>query len=166
MRFISKLLLPIVLMMHPLCYALEADRKEPIHFTAGAIEWDQLSHTGTFKDNVSFTQGSTQLFASRGCTKGDDNNQFEEVMLYGDTKQQAHFITIPKPNEKQVDAYADKMVYLPQKKVIQLFGKVYITQGRYHFSAPYLEYNIEKKKIISHSDNQQKTTVVVDPEKS
>jgi lipopolysaccharide export system protein LptA len=146
-------------------YALEKDKKQPIYFTAGVIEWEQLSHKGTFSHMVSFEQGSTKLYANHGNTQGDEHNQFNEVILFGDGKNQAHFLTLPKDNEKEVHAYADKMVYLPQKNLIQLYGNVYVTQGRYHFRAPYLQYNLEKKKLITQSSTTEKTTVIVDPEK-
>lgn len=145
-------------------FCLPNDKKQTIHFTAGVIEWDQILHKGEFKDNVSFSQGSTQLFASFGTAQGDEHNQFNEVILYGDNKEQAHFLTLPKPNDKEVHAYADKMVYLPQKKLIQLYGNVSVHQGRYHFKAPFLQYDLEKKKIISQASGKDKTTVIVDPE--
>jgi lipopolysaccharide transport protein LptA len=164
------LLSKLILVIFSLCanhhgFALEQDKKQTIYFTAGVIEWDQISHQGTFDDNVSFKQGSTQLFANHGTTQGDEHNQFNEVILLGDKNNQAHFLTIPKDNEKEVHAYADKMVYLPQKKLIQLYGNVYVTQGRYHFRAPYLQYDLEKKKLITQSSTTEKTTVIVDPEK-
>lgn len=148
------------------CLALPQDKNEIIHFSAGVIEWDQLEHLGRFSHKVSFKQGTTQLFASNGFTQGDTNNQFQKITLYGSKNQQAHFLTLPKPKEQMVHAYADKMVYLPQKKLIQLYDHVYVTQGRFHFRAPYLQYDLEKKKLISKSSNQELTNILIDPEKS
>jgi lipopolysaccharide export system protein LptA len=156
----------ILMSVVSVAFCLPDDKKQTIHFTAGVVEWDQILHKGEFKDNVSFNQGSTQLFAHFGTAQGDEHNQFNEVVLYGDEKKQAHFLTVPKPHDQVVHAYADKMIYLPQKKLIQLYGNVSVHQGRYHFQAPFLQYDLEKKKIISQSSGQNKTTVIVDPEKS
>jgi lipopolysaccharide transport protein LptA len=166
MSLVSKLVLVIFsLGANHHGFALDQDKKQTIYFTAGVIEWEQISHRGTFNGNVSFKQGSTELYASHGTTQGDEHNQFNEVILLGEKNNQAHFLTIPKDNEKEVHAYADKMIYLPQKKLIQLYGNVYVTQGRYHFRAPYLQYDLEKKKLITQSSTTEKTTVIVDPEK-
>jgi lipopolysaccharide transport protein LptA len=151
---------------HSLCYSLPQDKLEIIHFSAGTIEWDQLEHRGRFTDNVSFQQGTTKLFATSGVAIGDEHNQFNQIILFGTQSKQAHFITIPKPNDKEVHAYANKMVYLPQKKLIKLYGKVYVTQGRFHFKAPFMQYDLDKKKVITKPTQQEQTSILIDPEKS
>lgn len=135
----------------------------PIYFTAGTIEWDQITHKGIFKDQVSFKQGTTELYASSGKTIGNENNQFDRVFLYGEAKQQAHFISMPN-NQNEVHAYADKMIYLPKEHLIQLLGHVYITQGKFQFRAPYVQYDLEKKKVISKSSAQERTSIIIKPE--
>ncbi len=150
---------PFILKAEP----LPINNNLPIYFTAGTIEWDQLTHTGIFKDQVSFKQGTTQLYASSGKTIGNDDNQFGKVLLYGVPKQQAHFISILN-NQNEVHAYADKMIYLPKEHLIQLYGHVYITQGKFHFRAPYVQYDIEKKKVISKSSAIERTSIIIEPE--
>lgn len=135
----------------------------PIHFTAGVIEWDQVNHIGLFSGNVSFKQGNTQLFASSGKTTGNDKNQFNEVVLFGEKNKQAHFISTPK-DQNEVHAYANKMIYKPAEHLIELYGNVYITQDKYHFRAPYVQYDLEKKKVISKSSSEQQTSIIIEPE--
>lgn len=152
------------LFLSSLVYALPSDKKEVIHFSAGEIEWDQSNYHGIFKNSVSFIQGTSKIFATRGYSDGNKKQQFTKVVLFGDDATQAHFITTPKENDLEVDAKADKMIYLPLEKLIKLKGNVQIVQGRYHFQAPYLEYHMDTQKVITKSLDNHLTTIIVDPE--
>ena len=147
-------------------FSLPEDKEKPIHFTAGVIEWDQIHYKGTFKNKVSFIQGTTELYADSGYSQGDAEHQFNKIVLLGNEKQQAHFLIQPQPKEQVVHAYANKMVYLPAKKLIELYGNVKVTQGRYHFNAPYLQYNTEEKKMLSKASENELTILTVDPDKN
>jgi lipopolysaccharide export system protein LptA len=147
-------------------FALPEDKQKPIHFSAGEVEWDHLQSHGIFKKNVSFEQGSTKLYASSGFSMGDKIHQFTKVVMYGDKKHQAHFITLPKANEPVLHAFADAMIYLPIQKHIILKGHVHVTQGRYQFHAPYVKYDTELKKLFTKPEHQESTTIIVNPEKT
>lgn len=151
-------------MLSSCIFALPEDKSKPIHFTAGQIEWDQIHFKGTFKNKVSFIQGSTELYADSGYSLGDAEHQFNTVVLLGNASEQAHFQIKPQLNEQMVHAYADKMIYLPSKKLIELYGNVKVTQGRYHFNAPYLQYNTEDKKMLSKASKNELTILTIDPE--
>ncbi len=146
-------------------FCLPSDKEQLIHFRSGQVEWDQLKHQGHLSHQVFFRQGSTRLYAQTGETQGDASHQFKKVTLYGDEKQQAHFMTLTQPTEPKVHAYANKMVYFPDKKIIKLYGDVYIQQGRYHFRAPYLKYDLNSKKVLTKAVNQQPVTLLIEPEK-
>lgn len=146
--------------------ALPDDQRQIIHFKAGQIEWDQIHYQGQLHHRVFFKQGSTRLYADHGRSEGDANHQFLKVTLFGIKEKQAHFTTIPKTNDPKVHAFADKMIYFPQNKIIELYGQVKIIQGRYHFQAPYLKYDLNEKKVMSQGDKNQPTTVIIDPELS
>ncbi len=146
------------------CWSLGIDQQQPIHFSAGEIEWDHSQSQGLFKNQVHFQQGSTRLDASSGRSEGDTQHQFKKIIMYGDKEKQAHFVTLPNPKDSLVNAYADKMIYLPLKKVIVLKGHVHVIQGRYDFSAPYVRYNTELKKLITKKTNTQQTTITIQPE--
>ncbi len=147
-------------------FSLPDDKEKPIHFQAGIIEWDQIHYKGVFKNKVSFIQGTTELYAESGYSQGDAEHQFNQIVLLGNEKQQAHFLIQPKLQEPVVHAYANKMIYLPSKKLIELHGDVKVTQGRYHFNAPYLQYNTEEKKMLSKASEKELTILTVDPEKN
>jgi lipopolysaccharide transport protein LptA len=147
-------------------FSLPDDKEKPIHFTAGIIEWDQIHYKGTFKNKVSFLQGTTELYAESGYSLGDAEHQFNKIVVLGNEKQQAHFIVQPELKQPVVHAYADKMIYLPSKKLIELYGNVKVTQGRYHFTAPYLQYNTEEKKMLTKASQKELTILTVDPEKN
>ncbi len=163
--------------MRILCYCLLSllsfnafanpnDEEQPIQFSAGQVEWDQLSSKGIFSDNVLFIQGSTKITAASGYAIGDSTHQFKKIVLLGTNTIQASFKTIPNEKDEEVLAYADKMIYLPLHEMIKLIGHVKINQGRYHFQAPYLEYHLVSKKIISKSTDKNMTTIIIEPEKN
>lgn len=156
--------LTLLLFMTFFAWSLPEDKQQAIHFSAGEIEWDHLESKGLFKNKVSFEQGSTKLYASSGYSKGDATHQFTKVVMYGAPNEQAHFITIPKNNDPEVNAFADTMIYLPIKKLIILKGHVHVTQGRYEFSAPFVKYNTELKRLITQKNNQEQTTIIINPE--
>jgi lipopolysaccharide export system protein LptA len=153
-----------ILLFNTYAWSLPEDKQQPIHFTAGEIEWDHIQSHGIFKNQVSFEQGSTKLDAASGYSLGDATHQFKKIVMKGDVKKQAHFITIPKNKEPEVNAFADTMIYLPIEKLIILKGHVHVTQGRYQFSAPYVKYNTELKKLLTKNNNQQQTTIIINPE--
>jgi len=145
-------------------WALPTDKQQPIHFSAGSIEWDHIQSHGVFKDNVCFQQGSTQLHATSGYSIGDAMHQFTKIVMHGTKNQPAHFITTPKINEPEINAFSDEMIYLPLQKLIILQGNVHVKQGRYEFYAPYVQYNTELKKLLTKPQQQQNTTIVINPE--
>lgn len=146
------------------CWSLGIDQNQPIHFSAGEIEWDHAKSQGIFKHQVHFEQGTTKLDAIHGRSEGDHEHQFKKVVMYGDKQKQAHFITLPNLKDPEVNAYADIMIYLPLKKMIVLKGHVHVIQGRYDFSAPYVKYNTELKRIITKQSVDQQTTITIQPE--
>lgn len=147
-------------------FALPEDKNQPIHFTAGVIEWDQIHYKGIYKNKVSFKQGTTELYADSGYSHGDSEHQFNKIVLLGTSKEQAHFLIQPQSDKEIIHAYANKMIYLPSKKLIELYGNVKVTQGRYHFNTPYLQYNTEEKKMLSKASENELTILTIDPEKN
>lgn len=142
------------------------DNQKPIQFSAGQVEWDHQNAKGFFSNKVIFIQGTTEITAESGYSIGDKGHQFKKVVLLGSSKNQACFKTIPKENETTLLAFADKMVYLPDLEMIKLIGNVKINQARYHFQAPYLEYHITTKKMISKSNSNEMTTIIIEPERN
>jgi len=145
-------------------FARSDDAQQAIHFSAGQVEWDQQTSRAVFSNKLVFIQGTTEITAESGYAIGDKEHQFKKIVLLGTPQQQARFKTIPQANESILLAYADKMIYLPGMAMIKLIGHVNIEQARYHFHAPYLEYHLKNKKIISKSKDQDLTTVTIEPE--
>ena len=141
------------------------DNQKPIHFSAGQMEWDQQNAKGVFSQKVLFIQGTTEINAESGYSIGDKEHQFKKIVLLGSLKKQASFKTVPNVNDTTLFAYADKMVYLPLAEMIKLIGHVKINQAQYHFQAPYLEYHLTSKKILSKSSASDMTTIIIEPEK-
>lgn len=154
------------LLISSICYSLPTDKDKVIHFTAGEIEWNQQNFQGIFKKNVRFEQGTTILLANHAYSEGLPGQQFKKVILFGNKKEQAHFKTLPEVGKQEVDAVADIMTLLPEKKLIKLEGHVKVNQDRYHFKAPYVEYHIDSKKIITKQVSHEETTIIIDPEKT
>ena len=155
----------LVLLLSDSVFATSADSQKPIQFTAGQVEWDQQKSKGLFSQNLVFIQGTTEITAESGYSIGDKDHQFNKLVILGTSQKQARFKTIPDNNEAPLFAFADKMIYLPVLDMIKLIGHVKIDQARYHFQAPYLEYHLKSKKIISKSTDENLTTMIIEPEK-
>lgn len=162
----KKIFIILQLVITSICFSLPTDKDKIIHFSAGEIEWNQQTFHGVFNKDVRFEQGTTTLLASSAYSEGLPGQQFKKIVLYGNNKKQAHFKTLPEKGKQEVDAKADIMTLLPEEKLIKLEGHVKVNQDRFHFTAPYVEYYIDSKKMITKNISHEETTIIIDPEKT
>ena len=145
------------------CFALPNDRLEIMKLSAGSADLDQQTHRGVFINDVHLDQGATHIRAAKAVTEGDTKNQLIKAIINGDKTTQAHYWTIASANKPPVHAYADCINYYPHTHLIELIGNARVEQGADSFSAPSIRYDTLHQHVISQSNGQGRTTIVIHP---
>lgn len=141
--------------------ALPSDRLKPLQFSASEVEFSQKTHEGFFRGQVVIDQGTTHLRANKAYTQGNEKNQLIRAQATGTLAQQAHFWTKPAENKPEVHAFANDLIYEPQKHLITLTGHARIQQGKDRFQAPLIYYDVLKQQVLSKpSTTRQQTTII------
>ncbi|WP_173236762.1 lipopolysaccharide transport periplasmic protein LptA [Legionella antarctica] len=145
--------------------ALPSDKKQVIHVVSDSADLNQLDHKGTYTGHVEFTQGTTNLHASSAITQGNIKNQLTLAIANGTEGKQAHYWEQTDPNKPPFHAYADTIRYYPLRHLIELIGNAHVEQGANSLSAAKISYDTLKQHVISESDGQTRTTIILYPEK-
>lgn len=132
---------------------------------AASADLNLITYQGVFTGDVELDQGTTHVRAARAMTYGNKNNQLTHAIIYGDKDKQAHFWAIPDPKKAPMHAYADIIYYYPERHTIELIGHAKIEQGADSFSAPSIFYDTLQKRIVSKSNDTQRTTIIIHPGK-
>lgn len=156
-------LIPIVLLTTQLCFALPTDKNQPLNVRAHSADINQETHLGTFSDHVNMDQGSTHLRASHATTKFN-HHKLISAIAQGSTTEQAHFWTLSDEKKPPLHAYANTISYFPEKHLIELVGRAHVEQGTDSFSAPIIHYDTLHQHVLSKSNGQEQTLIVIHPE--
>lgn len=163
-RIMGKYLPLILLFTTPLGFALPTDKNQILNFRANTADINQETHLGTFNDKVELDQGSTHLRASRATTEFNDKNKLIKAIAEGSKREQAHFWTLMDEKKPPLHAYANTIRYFPEKNLIQLVGRAHVEQGSDSFSAPLIDYDTLHQHVLSQSNGQGQTLIVIHPE--
>ena len=146
-------------------YSLPSDKSQKIEFNAGSADINNQKHLGVFLNNVILDQGTTHIRAAKAITQGNEKSKLVKAIIYGDLKNQAHYWTTTDINKPHVHAYADIIYYYPIDHKIKLIGNAKIIQGLDSFIADKISYDTLEQRVISQSDNMNRTTIIFHPGK-
>lgn len=164
-KSIQNLLLLIGLVVITTAHALPEDKDKVMNLAADSADLNQEQHKGTYLGKVKFDQGSTHLRADSAITLGDDKNKLDMAEAKGNKEKQAHYWTKTAEDKPLLHAHADLIRYYPKKNLIELIGNAKISQGLNSFSAPKISYDTLKKQVFSSKEGEQRTTIIIYPEK-
>lgn len=156
----------ILLFVTNLCFALSDDRTQIMQLSAGSADLDQQEHRGIYIEDVKFDQGTTHIRAAKAMTEGNSKNQITKAIIYGNKEAQAHYWTLTDTKKQPMHAFADTIYYYPIEHLIKLVGNARVEQGEDSFSAPSITYDTLRHHVISKSDGQGPTTIVIHPGKN
>ncbi len=147
------------------CMALTEDSQKTIQFRADSADINQSTHLGVYLGNVELDQGSTHIRAAQAQTETNQKNQLIKAVIKGNNDGTAHFWTLTATNKAPLHAYADTIQYYPEQHVIELIGHARVEQGNDSFSAPQITYNIATQHVVSKSAKNERTMIIIHPEK-
>lgn len=162
---VKSILVVCLLVVEVLAYALPSDRQEAINVSADSADLSHLRHKGVYKGNVELIQGTTNLRAAQAETYGNNKNQLTLAVAKGNKTNQAHYWTMTDKEKPLLHAYADTIHYQPLKHLIILIGHARVEQGTNSFSAARIVYDTVKQHVVSESNEQTRTTIVLYPDK-
>lgn len=164
-KMLSTVLAFILLSITAICFALPEDREQVMNLRADTADLNQETHRGVYVGDVQLEQGSTHVEAAEAVTEGDANNKLIRAVAKGDKKVQAHYWALTATDKPPLHAYADEIIYYPDRHLIELIGDARITQGDNSFSAPKISYDTERQHVITQRDGKLRTTIIIHPEK-
>ncbi len=164
-RHMVKSVIILFLGLQSLANALPTDRQKVINVIADTADISQATHKGVYKGHVELEQGTTNLRAIQAETYGNEKNQLILAIARGDKSIQAHYWTMTAEDKPLLHAYADIIRYYPMKHLITLTGNAKVIQGTNSFSAAKITYDTIKQHVVSESNGDTRTKMVIYPEK-
>jgi len=126
--------------------------KNAILITADAVDLHRDSLNSQYRGHVNMVQGGVHLTAEVANTVSSKAHTVEKIIALGDGTHVVHFSLPTKNHQAPLKATAKKIIYFPQKHIVILQGKASVTQGKNHYSAPKIEYNMATQHIVSEKD--------------
>ncbi|MFI4962359.1 MAG: lipopolysaccharide transport periplasmic protein LptA [Legionellales bacterium] len=146
-------------------YALPSDKEQVMHVVADSADLNQQKHKGVYTGHVAFTQGTTNIQASKAITNASDKNQLTLAIAMGSKENPAHYWTEPEAGKPPFHAYADSILFYPLRHLVELKGHAHIEQGKNSLTAALITYDTLDQHVITQSDGTTKTTILFHPEK-
>lgn len=141
-----------------LAYAVDVKRP-PVYVYADIVQFNNKQQKTVFHGHVSLQQGNYFLSAASAETI-NLKKQLIKAIAKGDKQQQAVLHIKPThTNESPIVSQADKIIFLPQSKLIVLKGNAALRQGTNTFYGAHLRYDIIKKRIISNGRVSARTSL-------
>lgn len=140
--------------------ALQSDSLEKLHITADSTTYNFKTDTTLFSGHVIANQGSTHLTAEKVITKANAKHDIQEIIAYGHGKTQAHYSTLPRPNDQAMHAFGDIIQYYPLSANVTLHKHVTVLQGENSFQGELIHYNMNEQTITVPPSPKARAVIV------
>jgi len=155
-----------LLLVTKLSFALSDDHTQIMQLSAGSADLNQQTHRGIYIADVKLDQGTTHIRAAKAVTVGNTKNQLIKAIIQGNDAAQAHYWTTTDMKKPPMHAFANTIYYYPILHMIKLVGHARVEQGDDSFSAPHITYDTIHHHVVSKSDGQEPTTIIIHPGKN
>lgn len=154
----------LLLIAYPLsCLALEEDSKATMYIVSDKSTYNYKNGTKIFEGHVKVDQGTTHLTADKLITKNNNDNKIKEAIAYG-LQENAHYWTVPKLGDKEVNALAKIIKVYPIDSNVVLENDVVVTQGDNSFKGELIIYNRNDQTITVPESKQGRAVLVYNPD--
>jgi lipopolysaccharide export system protein LptA len=140
-------------------HALDTDRDRPLSIKATSVEANEKTGVAVYRGNVAIRQGSLQINADRV----EIRTSAKRTQRVTATGKPARLRLQPTPEEKEVVAFAERVVYDLDKHVIDLEGNVHIQQGGDEFRAPRAHYVLDENHLTADADDDARVSAILQP---
>lgn len=147
----NKLLLVVLLLLaSPACFAERADRDKPIHLESDQVLMDDARHISTFTGNVQFTQG-TMLIRGDKIVVIEDKDGFKHGTAYGRT---ASFRQKREGLDEYVDGYGERIEYDTRAETVDFYVQARVVRNLDDVRGEHITYNQNTEIFQVHSSGQ------------
>lgn len=157
------IILTFILLFPSVLFALETDKKEPLHIKADQVFFDHQTGINTYKGHVTLIQGTTQLEADTILVRFSTDDQLEKIVAKG---APARYRTLFDSEKPEVVGVAGIMEYYPSEGILRLSEAAKITEGGNSFEGSQIEYNILKKVVTSATADNGNIHIRLQPSNS
>ncbi len=165
--FCPKLLaLPALLLIAPAGFALDQDRKEPIHIQADAAVIDEKSGVSTYTGNVTVNQGSLRIAADEVRIHSIEKEVTEIVATSIDGSDHlAHYEQLPEESDLIV-AVARTITYFVKDERLRLVGDAQLNQTeKKSFAGEVINYEAQNGLVKAESNGVGRVETIFIPGK-
>ena len=144
------LLLPLLLLRAPACFAEPADRAEPMHLEADQVIMDDARQISTFIGNVRLSQGPLLIRGDKIIME-QDKGGFQHATAYGNS---AEFRQKRKGLDEYVEGYGERIEYDVRTETINFYGKARLKRNLDEVSGDHITYNAKTGVFQVNSDDE------------
>lgn len=152
-----------ILLISSSTFALEADKKEPLHISADRVFFNRQTGVNLYEGKVKLIQGSSELTAATMLVMLDAQGQLKKIIAKGSP---ARYRTLFDKTKPEVIATAKSMEYYPQEDFLALIDDATVIEGGNSFEGSRIEYNIRKRIVTSATARQGQIHIVLQPQEN
>jgi lipopolysaccharide transport protein LptA len=135
-------------------------KKLPVDIYADHVHYDNILQIGDYYGNVRIIQGKANIKAER-VKSYMKNHRLAKLELFGHAKNLVSYDGHETDDKQRFLAKATKMIYYPDKHIVELHNQAKIAQGKNSFSADKIIYDISQKRVISEPDKNKRTVIEI-----
>ena len=151
----------LLLVAHPLSWALPDDRKQPINVSADRAEKDDKKGTTVYIGDVIMTQGSIRVTGAT-VTIYDNNGTVDKMIATGKQDQPATFKQKPDAASEDVIAEAQTLEYRLDNETLLLEGEALLKQEGRTTNSNKIIYDM-KTTVVNAGANDGRVIMVIPP---
>ena len=158
----SSILLLTGVLLSNICFALQADRDQPIKVEADKASIQKKSGISTYNGNVVVRQGSMRISADK-LTITTHQGKFQKMVAQG---QPSTFQQITESKHKSISSSAKKMTFLANENIVIFENNAVLKQGENTFTSNRIVYNISKDQVnAGKKSGGDRVTITIQPNK-
>jgi lipopolysaccharide transport protein LptA len=139
--------------------------KSPIDIQADKIDINANAHRIDYFGHVQLRRDDAIILADKASTFTTKENTLRRAVLYS-IDSPVKIRLIDKKSNRPIDISANKVIYFPKKNVLSLYKNVEISQNNNYLKAPFVEYDLVNKRLVTTTKGNERTHIRYFPEKT
>jgi lipopolysaccharide export system protein LptA len=143
--------------------ALDSDRDQPIYIEADRVDIDDVRGISVYRGNVRMSQGTLVITGDVVTTHHDADHHLTRAVSEG---APASYRQLLEGQSRELEAYAPRMEYRVDERLIYLLDGARVIQGKSVFEGNRIEYDMAEDVIRAEGDASGKGRVraVIQPQ--
>ena len=138
-----------------------AKTAEPITIQSDKAEFNYHNKTAYHQGHVILTQGNRTIYANELTIENNDKNEIKAIIAKGSPAKYKF-----SNKEEMLKGDANTIEFYPNEHKLSLLGNALLNHGGDTINGPIIHYDIDKQTMISLPKDNQRTTIVLQPQNS